>query len=152
MNRVPLSATICCAQADWRCVAKTIFKGDVAWGKNQTRLHYWHGKSPLDDFEQLIRLGKETKNLDYKGPCGWNEGNKKACCEIVKDVLALANTGGGFIVVGVTEDPIGFTLAGLPSGMAASFEVTRLSNNFLQNYADPPINCAMGFTAYSTSG
>src|ERR1700674_54806 len=133
MNRVASSVTICCAQAHAR---------DVAWGKGQTRLHYWHGKSPMDDLEQLIKLGKETKNLDYKGPCGWDEGNKQACCEIVKDILALANSGGGHIVVGVKEEPIGFSLVGLTAEMVATFETTRL-HNFLQNYADPPINCTV---------
>jgi vacuolar-type H+-ATPase subunit F/Vma7 len=133
MNRVASSVTICCAQARAR---------DVAWGKGKTRLHYWHGKSPMDDLEQLIKLGKETKNLDYKGPCGWDEGNKQACCEIVKDILALANSGGGHIVVGVKEEPIGFSLVGLTAEMVATFETTRL-NNFLQNYADPPINCTV---------
>jgi hypothetical protein len=67
MNRVASSVTICCAQAHAR---------DVGWGKGQTKLHYWHGKSPMDDLEQLIKLGKETKN-HYKGPCGWDEGNKQ---------------------------------------------------------------------------
>ena len=59
----------------------------------------------------------------------------------------MANTGGGWIVVGVSETDSGFSQHGVTDEQARSFETTRL-NNFLNNYADPPIiqsvinNCA----------
>ncbi len=93
----------------------------------------------MQDWEAILRRGFESKQLDYKGPCAWDEGDKKSCCEIVKDILAIANTKGGWIAVGVREAPTGFSWDGLTDEQCKSFETSRL-NRFLQNYADPPIN------------
>ena len=90
----------------------------------------------------LIYRGFESKDLDYKGPLLWDESDKGACCELVKDVLALANTKGGFIVIGVAEKGDGFEPVGLNEEQLASFETTRF-NTFLQNYVDPPINTTL---------
>ena len=69
----------------------------------------------------------------------WDESNKEVCCGLVKDTLAMANTLGGFIVVGVAESGSGFSWDGLTLEQLASFETSRV-NRFLQNYADPPVN------------
>ena len=56
--------------------------------------------------EELIRrpqLGKrESKNLDFK--VGFDTGSREAWCEIVKDIVAFANSGGGAIVFGARDD------------------------------------------------
>lgn len=91
------------------------------------------------ELKQILLRGYESKDLDYKGPSRWNEGDKKACCQIVKDILGMANTRGGFIAVGVAEVGDGFALQGLTQEQAESWDTTRL-NRFVQNYADPPIN------------
>jgi hypothetical protein len=93
----------------------------------------------MHDWETILRRGFESKELDYKRACAWSESDKKACCELVKDILAIANTKGGFIVVGVEETPTGFNWNGLSEQQCKSFETSRL-NQFVQNYADPPIN------------
>lgn len=93
----------------------------------------------MDEWERILRQGFESKQLDYKAPCAWDEGDKKPCCEIVKDILAIANARGGWIVVGVSETSTGFAWDGLTEQQCESFETSRL-NRFLQNYADPPIN------------
>jgi hypothetical protein len=84
--------------------------------------------------------GYESKTLDYKGPCKWEESDKKACCEIVKDILAMSNSGGGYLVIGVSETGENFQFVGLSSEELQSYETSRI-NRFLQNYVDPPINC-----------
>lgn len=94
---------------------------------------------PVQDWETILRRGFETKEFDYKAPCSWDVSNKKACCEIVKDILAMANTKGGFIVVGVDENDTGFLWKGLAKEQCKSFETTRL-NQFVQKYTDPAIN------------
>jgi hypothetical protein len=58
---------------------------------------------------------------------------------LVKDILALANTGGGWLVIGVSETGVAFSPDGVSEEQAASFETTQV-NKFLNNYADPPIN------------
>jgi hypothetical protein len=57
----------------------------------------------------------------------------------VKDILALANTGGGWLIIGVSETGAKFLPEGVSPTQAQSFETTKL-NTFLNNYADPPIN------------
>ena len=92
----------------------------------------------MKPLEEILLQGYESKDLDYKGPFKWDEGDKKACCEIVKDILAMANTLGGYIVIGVEETGKGFNFIGLTNEQADSFETSRI-NRFLQNYTDPPI-------------
>jgi hypothetical protein len=94
------------------------------------------------EWEDVLLAGVERKDLDYKGPAEWNEQDKKACCEIVKDVLAMANTNGGFIVIGVAEGDTGFDWTGLSPDDLKTWETSRL-NRFIQNYADPPINATL---------
>lgn len=101
-----------------------------------------------DDAIELLRRGHEARDLDYKGPIAWNEADKASCCALVKDILGMANTGGGYIVIGVSETATGFTLDGLSETQAATFETTRL-NRFVQNYADPPINASLTKTVHN---
>jgi len=81
----------------------------------------------------------ESKSLDYKAPLNWETAEKKDRCSLVKDIIAFANTGGGFIVIGVSEADDGFELTGLTLEQVGSFEASALCT-FVQNYADPPIN------------
>ena len=53
-------------------------------------------KSVREQFlRNILHRGFESKDLDYKNPCKWDEGDKAACCRLVKDVLGMANTLGG---------------------------------------------------------
>jgi hypothetical protein len=95
----------------------------------------------MDALIQVIIRGFESKDIDYKGPIAWDErSNRKGCCELVKDILAMGNVGGGYLVIGVTERDEGFKWVGLTRAQLATFDTTRV-NKFVQNYADPPINC-----------
>ena len=94
----------------------------------------------------LVR-GYESKDLDYKGPAAWEEGGKRACCEIVKDILGMANTKGGYVVIGVSQSAGGFSLDGLMVEQSETWDTTRL-NRFLQNYSDPPINTLLRKITY----
>ncbi len=103
------------------------------------------GKVFMSDSKELVNLISrpyESKEHDFKGPMKWDEKDKKSCCEIVKDILALANTKGGFIVIGVEENTTGFNQTGLTLEQFASFETSRI-NRFVQRYADPPINTTL---------
>lgn len=87
-----------------------------------------------------LRQGDETRSVDYKAAIVWDEKDKATCCGIVKDILAMANTDGGLIIIGVDElDDGTFAKRGVPSHMLSGWESTRVSN-FVQNYADPPID------------
>lgn len=86
-----------------------------------------------------IERNFESKGLDYKRPVEWNSQDKKACCALAKDVMAMANTEGGHIIIGVSELDHGFTLDGVSHEQAKSFESSAVCQ-FIQNYVDPPIN------------
>jgi hypothetical protein len=74
----------------------------------------------------IIERNFESKGLDYKGPMEWSATDEKSCCELTKDVIAFANTGGGYIVTGVSEVPGGFQLDGVTPDQATGWSVAVL--------------------------
>lgn len=56
--------------------------------------------------EQLIHRAREgqreSKNLDFK--IGFDIGSREGWCEIIKDIVAFANSGGGALVLGANDD------------------------------------------------
>jgi hypothetical protein len=88
-----------------------------------------------DRIRELIRLGNENRNLDYKGAFSWDQINSDEKCEITKDILAFSNTrDGGAILLGV-NDKTG-VLEGLTEEQYASFDQTKF-NSFVHRYTDP---------------
>jgi len=85
----------------------------------------------------MIYSGVETQGFDYKEAI--NLQTKEGAASLAKDVIAMANWGGGIIIVGFKEvrpgefDPIGVTPDALPL-----FEPTRL-NKTLGDFLDPPV-------------
>ncbi len=94
-----------------------------------------------DRLIRALRQDHESRSVDYKAAMVWDtKAGKAACCGIVKDILAMANSGGGLIILGVDElRDKSFRRSGVPSSMLPSWETTRV-NSFVQTYADPPIN------------
>jgi Putative DNA-binding domain len=89
----------------------------------------------IERVRQLIELGNENRNLDYKGAFSWDEASKDQKCEITKDILAFSNVrDGGVILVGV-NDKTG-VVEGLTEQQYASFDQTKL-NDFVHRYTDP---------------
>lgn len=95
----------------------------------------------------LISHPYESKEYEFKGAIIWNGKDKKAACELVKDILAMANTKGGFIVIGVKETDSGFSPEGLTPEQTASFQSEEI-NRFVQRYAEPPINTTLRKVEY----
>jgi hypothetical protein len=92
-----------------------------------------------ENLRRILRKGYETKDFDYKGPVQWDASDKKDRCELVKDILAMANTLGGHIVIGVSEVPNGWNWEGVSDAQSKTFDSTKI-NAFVQTYSDPPIN------------
>jgi len=93
----------------------------------------------IEDIKQLLKRKTEDKNLDYKKSFNWSNGSKDQKLEIVKDILAMANTqDGGKIVFGVRDDD--FEFVGLTEDDLKSFDQTTL-NEFLHKYTDPKFSC-----------
>lgn len=85
----------------------------------------------------LIHLGFETPNRDYKESLDLTR--KETVAAFAKDVIAMANFGGGTIVVGVREvSPGEFVPEGLSDAHAAALETSRI-NRAVRAYLDPPV-------------
>lgn len=84
---------------------------------------------------ELIAIGIENRNLDYKGPFSWATTSKDEKIGITKDVLAFSNSrDGGVILIGV-NDKTG-VLEGLTEDQFTSFDQTRF-NDFVQEFTAP---------------
>lgn len=94
---------------------------------------------PLDVHQDLalLRLKRESESLDYKESI--NLSLKDNVASLAKDVIAMANIGGGNIVIGVAEETPGkFIDVGVGPESITHFEVSRL-NRSLRSYLDPPV-------------
>lgn len=89
----------------------------------------------VERIRELIRLGNENRNLDYKGAFSWEQASNDEKCEFAKDILAFSNSrDGGMILIGV-HDKSG-ALEGLTEEQYASFDQTKF-NNFVHKYMTP---------------
>lgn len=81
-----------------------------------------------------VDLGKEQPELDYKGAVDLT--SDKARAELARDVIAMANYGGGYIVFGREQLPNGtFGYRGLTDDEISMLEVTKL-NNAVKKYIE----------------
>ncbi len=93
------------------------------------------------DWTDLIYRGIESEELDYKAAQNWQQLSRAGKAKFARHCLALANTKGGYIVVGVGEDESGkpALYTGLSPAEAKSFDPTTVGN-FVNKYAEPQIN------------
>jgi CheY-like chemotaxis protein len=86
-------------------------------------------------YDYLLDLATETQDVDYKREmCPTRDG----AAGIAKDIIAMANFGGGYLVFGFAEKAKGdFTPTGLDSKQLLELEVTTL-NKAIREYIDPP--------------
>ena len=85
--------------------------------------------------ERAKRAARESKFLDFKRE--FDPASPGACCELVKDIVAFANSGGGIIVFGVADDgsPSRFNPAALLKFDAANF-TTQIAKYTGHQFAD----------------
>jgi CheY-like chemotaxis protein len=95
----------------------------------------WFFKGGVNPDHALLYLGTETPTLDYKESLNLNTRDDRA--KVAKDVIAMANSGGGTIIVGVAEKTKGhFEHVGLNSTVLENLEVS-LVNRSLRAFIDP---------------
>lgn len=87
---------------------------------------------------RIVYQGHERRDVDYKRSMPWDKDTKYG---LIKDIMAFANYGGGYIVIGVDEDRQARTMQ--PDGITPehhkTWEVTEVCNS-LNLYSDPPID------------
>ncbi|MDD3118644.1 MAG: ATP-binding protein [Victivallales bacterium] len=96
------------------------------------------------DWRSIIYRAVESEELDYKAAQNWSELSRAGKAKFVRHCMALANTKGGYIVVGVGEDASGrpCVYTGLTEKQSRSFDPTAVGN-FINNYADPEIDFSL---------
>lgn len=92
-----------------------------------------------NDLKELLQIKTESKNLDFKQTLNWDTCDTEDKVNLVKHILAMANTqDGGKIIFGVKDgdyEPIG-----MPEEDFTSFDITKI-NDFLEQYSDPKCSC-----------
>ena len=94
-----------------------------------------------DEIRRLLELKSEGPNLDYKAGFEWNKPNRDLKYELVRDLMALANTkDGGRIVFGVRDDDFEFT--GVSREIVQSIDLTSVLSMLHDNSA-PQVRCGV---------
>jgi hypothetical protein len=96
---------------------------------------------PIVDWRSIVTRGIESDELDYKAAQNWRDLSRQGKAKFVRHCLALANTKGGYVVVGVGEDLAGkpSLFTGVSPEQAKSFDPTDVGS-FVNRYCDPPID------------
>src|SRR2546430_17283475 len=70
----------------------------------------WHDVAMTnDDIRSLLLQRAETPNLDYKAGFAWTKENRDLKYELVRDLIAMANTeDGGCIIFSVRDNDLDF--------------------------------------------
>lgn len=93
-----------------------------------------------DSLKEIIRLGEERVNVEYKGKMSWNQGSTNT--KILKAMMAMANNrDGGVIVIGVENSH--FNPVGLEQAEFDSYDydtIARFANSRTQPVIDFVLN------------
>jgi len=93
------------------------------------------------DWKSIIYRGIESDELDYKAAQNWHKLSRGGRAKFARHCIAMANTKGGYVVVGVGEDingqPSVFT--GLDEEESRSFDPTDVGT-FINRFADPAVD------------
>jgi len=94
-----------------------------------------------DEICRLLALKSEGPNLDYKAGFEWTKANRDLKYELVRDLMALANTkDGGRVVFGVRDADLEFV--GVSVGIFESIDPTDVLA-MLHDNAAPKVRCAV---------
>ena len=93
------------------------------------------------DWRSILFRGVESDELDYKAAQNWHKLSRAGRAKFVRHCIAMANTKGGYVVVGVGEDASGqpTLYTGLTEEESSSFDPTDVGN-FINRFADPAID------------
>ncbi len=98
-------------------------------------------KDTTTDWREIIYRGVESQELDYKAAQNWLALSRVGKAKFARHAMAMANTVGGYLVVGVGEDENGNPndYTGLTEAQVRSFDPSTVGQ-FINRYADPGID------------
>jgi hypothetical protein len=93
------------------------------------------------DWQQIVYKGVESEELEYKAAMNWLKLDRAKKSRFARHCMAMANTKGGYIVIGVGEDKSGkpCVYTGLTERQAKSFDPTDVGN-FVNRFAEPAVD------------
>ncbi len=92
------------------------------------------------EIEALVRRGRESPDVDAKGPGNWNSWSAAEKAELVRDMIAMANSDRpGWIILGISEGAAGeWVYDGLTDAQSASFDPSNIGGK-VKRFADPEV-------------
>lgn len=93
-----------------------------------------------DDWREIIYCRMENQQIDFKSAQDWNAIGRTGRAKFARHAMALANTQGGYVVIGVGEDDNGnpTLYTGMTDEQAASFDPSIVGQT-INRYADPAV-------------
>lgn len=102
----------------------------------------------MEDFRPLVDYPMERLDAEYKGWLDLRENHGRAT--LAKAASALANHGGGYIVIGLVEAGASFKSEAKPVDCP---EITQdIVNSAVRRYAEPSFQCAMHTVPHYVTG
>jgi len=101
-------------------------------------------------FEDWLISPMETLNIEAKGWLDMDDVESKGT--IAKALIALENHGGGFLVIGFTEDSTGVLSPGRGRPQSLNQFGTDEVNAIINKYAEPPFHAHVTFQRHPKSG
>lgn len=92
----------------------------------------------LQQLELLVANPREALDIEVKTWLDLSESAGKAC--LAKAILALANHGGGYVLIGFDEEGGGFRFAGRNPYQEDAYSQDAI-NGIVRRYADPAFHC-----------
>ncbi|MDD3694958.1 MAG: ATP-binding protein [Lentisphaeria bacterium] len=92
------------------------------------------------DWREVLFCGLENQQIDFKAAQDWNKIGRVGRAKFARHLMALANTLGGYLVIGVGEDPNGnpTLYTGLDEKQASSFDPSGVGQT-VNRYAEPAV-------------
>lgn len=94
-----------------------------------------------DDWSEIVYCRLENQQIDFKAPQNWNLIGRSGRAKLARHAIAMANTLGGYVVIGVGEDANGIPnqYIGMSEEEASSFDPSSVGQA-LSSFADPPVS------------
>ncbi len=94
-----------------------------------------------DDWREIVYCGLENQQIDFKAPQNWNLIGRPGRAKLARHAIAMANTLGGYVVIGVGEDANGTPnqYIGMTDEECSSFDPSTVGQS-LSTFADPPVS------------
>lgn len=99
---------------------------------------------PRDRLRELLVYLHEDLDVELKGWLDLSSEADKA--NLAQAILAIANHGGGFVVLGAEESSQGWTACSEPPNKQVYTQ--DLINGIVKSYADPPFHCELHFVSH----